>query len=121
VVTISGVTRGAFASARVGYFVGQEWNGQGIASGAVGLCADWAFGEGRLHRLSAGTLLDNVASQRVLSRNGFHVVGISRRYLNIAGRWRDHVLFARTVEDDGSDLGPVDGVVRDLDRLLARG
>jgi ribosomal-protein-alanine N-acetyltransferase len=55
----------------------------------------WAFGPGGLHRLEAGTMLDNVASQRVLEKNGFERIGIAREYLHIDGDWRDHVLFQK--------------------------
>ena len=54
-----------------------------------------AFGEFALHRLEAGTLVDNFASQRVLEKNGFERIGLARNYLLIAGEWRDHVLFER--------------------------
>jgi ribosomal-protein-alanine N-acetyltransferase len=104
-ISVSNVVRGVFQSASIGYSVAEQHNGRGIASRAVGLVTEWAFGECGLHRLEAGTLLDNAASQRVLARNGYHLIGISRRHLEIAGSWRDHVLFARTVEDDGADLG----------------
>jgi ribosomal-protein-alanine N-acetyltransferase len=40
-----------------------------------------------------GLFVDNVASQRVLEKNGFEQVGIARGYLHIGGEWRDHVLF----------------------------
>ena len=43
-----------------------------------------AFVELGLHRIEAGTLLDNVASQRVLERNGFVRFGVALGYLNIA-------------------------------------
>ena len=39
------------------------------------------------------TSLGNVASQAVLARNGFERYGLAPRYLRIAGRWQDHVLF----------------------------
>lgn len=57
-----------------------------------------AFGEFELHRVEAGTLVDNIASQRVLEKNGFERIGIARRFLWINGAWRDHVLFQRTVD-----------------------
>ena len=57
-----------------------------------------AFGELALHRLEAGTLLDNIGSQRVLEKNGFERIGIARRYLFIGGDWRDHVLFQRVAD-----------------------
>jgi ribosomal-protein-alanine N-acetyltransferase len=98
-VNISNVVRGAFSSANVGYWVAERWNGRGVATRAVGLLVGRAFGALGLHRLEAGTLVDNVASQRVLIRNGFRPIGVSRRYLHIGGAWRDHLLFARTVDD----------------------
>jgi [ribosomal protein S5]-alanine N-acetyltransferase len=95
---ISNIVRGQFHSANLGYFVAQEVNGRGVATRAVGLAAERAFGTIGLHRLEAGTLLDNVASQRVLEKNGFERIGIARRYLRIAGDWRDHILFQRVAE-----------------------
>jgi [ribosomal protein S5]-alanine N-acetyltransferase len=105
-ISVSNVVRGVFRSASIGYGVAEQHNGRGIASRAVALVTDWAFGDCGLHRLEAGTLLDNGASQRVLARNGFRLIGISPRYLELDGGWRDHVLFARTVEDEDRDLGP---------------
>ena len=100
VLSISHIVRGALESASVGYFVAREHNGQGIATAAVGLAVEWAFEDAGLHRLEAGTLRDNRASQRVLERNHFTRIGIAERYLFIAGQWRDHVLFQRTAEDE---------------------
>lgn len=99
VVSISNIVRGAFESGTLGYFVAREHNGQGVATGAVGLAVRWAFDDAGLHRLEAGTLLDNIASQRVLEHNRFARIGVAPRYLLIAGRWRDHVLFQRTADD----------------------
>jgi [ribosomal protein S5]-alanine N-acetyltransferase len=99
-VVLSNVVRGAFRSANLGYWVARERNGRGVASTAVGLVLEQAFGPIGLHRVEAGTLVDNLASQRVLARNRFRPIGFARAYLAIAGAWRDHVLFAKTVEDD---------------------
>jgi ribosomal-protein-alanine N-acetyltransferase len=105
---ISNVSRGAFQSATLGYFVAKELNGRGVATGAVGLALEWAFGEAGLHRLQAGTLLDNVGSQRVLDRNGFRILGISYAHLQIHGAWCDHVIFERTRERAWLDPEPVE-------------
>ena len=40
----------------------------------------------------------NVASQRVLERNGFEKFGYARRLLLVEGDWRDHVLFERIAD-----------------------
>jgi ribosomal-protein-alanine N-acetyltransferase len=104
-VNIMGITRGAFQSASIGYWVDREHNGRGLASEAVADAVAIAFGDWGvpsadpgtpgglgLHRLQADTLLHNTASQRVLARNGFRPFAIAPSYLNIAGSWQDFVL-----------------------------
>ena len=48
--------------------------------------------------VEAGTPVDNLASQRVLERDGFERIGLAARYLLIAGEWRGHVLFQRVAD-----------------------
>jgi len=92
-ITISGITRGAFQSASIGYWVAKSRNGRGLASAAVGEVIGIAFRDLGLHRLQAETLLHNTASQRVLRRNGFQPFAVAPSYLKIAGEWQDHLLF----------------------------
>jgi [ribosomal protein S5]-alanine N-acetyltransferase len=99
VISVSRISRGPFQNAGLGYWVVERLNGRGIATRAVGLVCDWGFREAGFHRLEAATLVDNTASQTVLRRNGFTEIGLSPKYLFINGAWRDHILFARTVED----------------------
>jgi ribosomal-protein-alanine N-acetyltransferase len=98
-VSVSRITRGPFQSGGLGYWVAQELNGRGVATAAIGRVCEWGFREAGLHRLEAATLTDNIGSQTVLRRNGFAEIGLSPRYLFIAGAWRDHILFAKTAED----------------------
>jgi [ribosomal protein S5]-alanine N-acetyltransferase len=98
-INLSNVVRGAFQSCNVGYWVAEEHNGLGYATAALGNVCDRAFGELGLHRVEAGTLLHNIASQRVIEKNGFVRIGVAPRYLQIAGEWSDHVLFQRTAEE----------------------
>ncbi len=92
-ITINGITRGAFQSASIGFWVSQRSNGRGLASAAVADAIGIAFDQLGLHRLQAETLLYNPGSQRVLARSGFRPFGIAPAYLKIAGSWQDHVLF----------------------------
>jgi ribosomal-protein-alanine N-acetyltransferase len=92
-VALSNVVRGPHESANLGYWVAERLNGRGLATKAVGELLPIAFGELALHRLEAGTLVDNRASRRVLEKNGFEEIGIARGYLHIRGEWRDHMLF----------------------------
>ena len=91
--TLSHVVRGPLQSANLGYWVAERVNGRGLATEAVGALIPVAFGKLGLHRLEAGTLTDNLASQRVLVKNGFERIGLARGYLHIGGDWRDHILF----------------------------
>ncbi len=97
-IVLSNVVLGALRSANVGYWVSGDRNGRGLATRAVGELVERAFGELGLHRLEAGTLVDNRGSQRVLEKNGFERIGVARNYLHIDGAWRDHVLFQRTAD-----------------------
>ncbi|HWG64955.1 MAG TPA: GNAT family protein [Streptosporangiaceae bacterium] len=92
-INLNGITRGAFQSASVGYWVSESHLGQGLATCALRDVVAVALGELGLHRLQAETLIHNVASQKVLRNNGFLPYGIAPTYLKIAGRWQDHILY----------------------------
>lgn len=94
-VTLSTIVRGPAQSAHLGYWVAESVNGRGVATRAVTLMLEIAFGELELHQVLAGTLLHNTGSQRVLERNGFGRIGVARSYVKIAGEWQDHILFQR--------------------------
>lgn len=93
--TLSGITRGAFQSASLGYWIDSQYAGQGLMSAAVEAVLTMARNNLGLHRVEAATLIHNVASQRVLERTGFEQIGMAPRYLRIAGTWQDHKLFQR--------------------------
>lgn len=92
-IALADVIRDPLQLGNVGYFVAREHNGRGLATQAVAEVVQFAFGEAGLHRLEAGTLPDNTASQRVLEKNGFVRFGFAHKLLQIDGQWRDHVLF----------------------------
>jgi ribosomal-protein-alanine N-acetyltransferase len=73
--------------------VSEDRNGQGLATAALAQIKVLAFEELGLHQLQADTPVHNTASQKVLKRNGFEQNGFAPAYLNIAGRWQDHILF----------------------------
>lgn len=98
-ITITNIVRGAGQFATIGYWIGAPFVGRGLATEAVRLVKAEAFGPMRLHRLEAGTLVDNVASQKVLERNGFVRYGLAPQLVKIAGRWADHVLFQVLTDD----------------------
>jgi ribosomal-protein-alanine N-acetyltransferase len=97
-INLTDVIRGPLQLANVGYFVDQRRNGRGLASAALADVVAFAFGEAGLHRLEAGTLPDNLTSQRVLEKNGFVRFGLARKLLLLGEEWRDHVLFERVAD-----------------------
>ncbi|MFG2287467.1 GNAT family N-acetyltransferase [Streptomyces sp. NPDC048595] len=98
-ITLSGIVRGPFRSGNVGYWVDAGQVRRGLASAAVRAVCAAADAELGLHRLQAGTLLDNTASQRVLTKCGFTPFGTAENYLHINGAWRDHRLFQKILND----------------------
>jgi ribosomal-protein-alanine N-acetyltransferase len=103
-VTVGNIVRGSLCSAWVGYWVGTHVTAGGVATGAVALAVDHCFAAAGLHRLEATVRPENHASVRVLTKLGFREEGLFRRYLDVAGGWRDHLCFALTTEDVPSGL-----------------
>ncbi|MEU8247936.1 GNAT family protein [Nonomuraea sp. NPDC048916] len=98
-VNLSNIVLGPFRSGSLGYWVDAAYNGRGLATAAALAACQVADERLRLHRIEAGTLLDNVASQRVLAKAGFEAIGVAPHYLHIDGSWRDHKLFQRILNE----------------------
>jgi [ribosomal protein S5]-alanine N-acetyltransferase len=98
-IALANVVRGAWENATLGYFVDHTTGGRGYATEAVGLALRFAFGPCRLHRVQAAVMPHNARSIRVLEKNRFRHEGFAPRYLRLAGAWRDHEMFAITVEE----------------------
>lgn len=94
-LTLSSIVRGAFQNASVGYWIDQRFQRTGLMTAAVGAAVYVARKDLKLHRLEAATLMHNIASQRVLEKNGFEPYGMAPAYLQIAGRWQDHRMYQR--------------------------
>ena len=97
-ITLNGIVHGPFRSCSTGYWLAEDRTGRGLATDAVRAAVTHAFEVLGLHRVQAETLVANVASQRVLARNGFERYGLAPRYLNIAGSWQDHLMFQRLAD-----------------------
>jgi [ribosomal protein S5]-alanine N-acetyltransferase len=98
-VALTSVTRGPFQNAHLGYWIDVAHAGQGLATEAVSLALAFAFDRLLLHRLQAAVMPHNQASRRILLKRKFREEGFARRYLCIAGRWEDHLLYGLTLEE----------------------
>ena len=99
VYNFSEIVRGAFQSAYLGYFAFAPLAGTGLMSEGMALALDIAFRRMKLHRVEVNVQPTNARSLALAERLGFTREGYSRRYVKIAGRWRDHVRFAMLAED----------------------
>ena len=98
-ISLANVSRGAWQNATIGYFVDARHNGKGFATEAVRLMTRVAFEQLGLHRVQAGVMPRNLASNRVMEKAGFRKEGYAPRYLQINGVWEGHNMYALTVED----------------------
>ena len=98
-IALTSVTRGPFQNAHLGYWIDVAHTGQGLATEAVSLALAFAFDRLLLHRLQAAVMPHNQASRRILLKRKFREEGFARRYLCIAGRWEDHLLYGLTLEE----------------------
>lgn len=99
VFNLSEIVRGAFESAYLGYYAFRPFAGKGYMTEALVLLLDAAYGEVGLHRVEVNVQPRNLRSLALVERVGFAREGYSRRYVNIGGRWRDHIRLAMLAED----------------------
>ncbi|MDC7805092.1 GNAT family protein [Sphingomonas sp. BLCC-B65] len=98
-LNVWGIARGSLSSATIGYWVSERFAGRGITPTAVGLATDVCFRELGLHRMEICIRPENRASLRVVEKLGFRYEGLRRRFIHIAGDWRDHYAFALVREE----------------------
>jgi ribosomal-protein-alanine N-acetyltransferase len=98
-VTVSNIVGGSARFASVGYWIDQRHAGRGHVPVAVALAVDHCFFAMGLHRIEIAIRPENTASLRVVEKLGLLEVGYAPRFLHIDGEWRDHRVFAVTVEE----------------------
>jgi [ribosomal protein S5]-alanine N-acetyltransferase len=79
----------------LGYWLGCDYWGRGIATQAIAGITAWAFEGLDLQRVFAQPYADNVASCRVLEKAGFALEGTLRRSVIKDGVIRDQRMYAR--------------------------
>ena len=90
-IGVAGVNR---RSAEIGYWLGEPFWGQGIATKAVGALTDYAYAHLDLIRLYATVFEWNPASARVLEKAGYAHEGRLRKSVTKDGKIIDQLLYA---------------------------
>jgi ribosomal-protein-alanine N-acetyltransferase len=80
--------------AEIGYWLAKPWWGRGIMTAVVGKVCEYAFAQWNLVRITAQVFESNIASARVLEKNGFEFEGLLRKHHLKDGRFLDSRLFA---------------------------
>jgi len=82
-------------SAEIGYWLGEEYWGRGIMTEAVRAMTDYAFTHFDVNRIFAGILEYNLASTKVLEKNGYVFEARLKQALTKDGKTYDQLIYAK--------------------------
>jgi len=102
-VALNEIVRGCFHSCFLGYRIDEQNANNGYMTEAVKRLKEYAFNDLKLHRIEANIMPHNIASLKVVEKNGFVNEGLSKKYLKINGRWEDHIHMVILNEDMEAD------------------
>jgi RimJ/RimL family protein N-acetyltransferase len=89
--------------ADLGYWIGEQYWGRGIATECLKLIIDYAFSaELGLKQLCAYVFPENKASIRVLEKNGMNKVGVVNEYHKLSGRDRTSFIYVTIRHSDNA-------------------
>lgn len=81
-------------STSLGYWLGEEFEGQGLMTTACRVLVDHAFEELGLNRVGIACATENRKSRAIPERLGFHQEGVQREAEWLYDHFVDHVLYA---------------------------
>jgi L-amino acid N-acyltransferase YncA len=90
-ISLSEIIYGPFCSCFLSYMQDENESGKGYASEVVSAVIKYAFDELKLHRIEANIMPRNSKSLKLVERLGFKNEGLAEKYLNINGKWEDHL------------------------------
>ena len=93
-ITLDHIRRGPAQAGTTGYWIGEPHARMGYMREAIEGLVHYAFTELDLSRIEAACLPENTASRSLLEKCGYKYECVAQSYLQIAGRWRTHVLYA---------------------------
>jgi ribosomal-protein-alanine N-acetyltransferase len=104
-ITLDNIRRGPSQAGTIGYWIGAEYARQGYMREALLAVVHYAFEVLDLSRLESACLPENKASRALLEKCGYKYEGVAQSYLQINGRWRNHVLYANLRGDRRGKVG----------------
>lgn len=98
-ITLDHIRRGPAQAGTTGYWIGKKYVRSGYMREAIEAVVHHAFVSLDLSRIEAGCLPENGPSRALLENCGYKYEGVAQSYLQISGRWRNHVLYANLRSD----------------------
>lgn len=93
-VCYSNIIMGNFKSCFLGYKLDKDEINKGYMTEAIRRTVKIMFDDFNLHRIEVNVVPRNVRSLKVMEKLNFEREGFSKRYLEINGKWEDHIHFA---------------------------
>jgi len=84
-----------FKRGELAYWLGTEFQGQGIMTEAGKAVIEYAFGELDLHRLTVSHFSINSSSEKLIKKLGFQYIGEEHDAFQKQGIWHNHKLYER--------------------------
>lgn len=84
-----------FRTAELGYYVAEEYWGKGIMTQAVKQVCDYVFCNSDIVRIYVEPFVHNLASQRVLEKNGFNCEGVLKNNAYKNGKFIDMKMYSK--------------------------
>jgi RimJ/RimL family protein N-acetyltransferase len=78
----------------IGFVLNRNYWGMGLATEVTQILLTFGFKDLHLHRITATCDPQNVASSRVLEKNGMRLEGHFREHKLMRGKWRDSLFYA---------------------------
>lgn len=104
-ITLDNIRRGPAQAGTLGYWIGAPHARAGFMREAIEAVVHHGFTVLDISRVEAACLPENTASRGVLEKSGFKYEGVAQSYLQINGRWRNHVLYANLRNDRRGKTG----------------
>lgn len=101
-IAIDSVVRQFGKCIEIGYIISRAEQGNGYATEAASILVDYLFLSRNIERIQATTVVDNIASQKVLEKLGFKREGELRKAGWIRGRWLNYYIWSLLREEWGA-------------------
>lgn len=92
-INVSDITYGSLRGCHFGYWIAEEYADKGIMTTAAALVTDHLLDTLKLHRIEICVRPENVPSNRLALRLGYHLEGMRPAFLHINHAWRDHNVY----------------------------